>query len=100
MVTGDTLNYHIGIDSNLYQNASAGSVISYFLPFLLVIAGLILFAMLLLGGFTLLTGAANKESQEKGRKMVLNSLMGFAILFAAFWIAQILQVIFKISIVS
>jgi hypothetical protein len=77
-----------------------GGIISAFLPYLLTIAGLILFGMLVMGGFTMLAGAADKEAQEKGKKMVTSSLTGFFIIFAAYWIAQILQVIFKINILS
>lgn len=77
-----------------------GSIIGYFLPYALTIAGLILFGMLVAGGFTMLSGAASQESQEKGKKMVTSSLTGFFIVFLAYWIAQILQVIFKIDIVG
>ena len=56
--------------------------------------------MLIFGGFTMLAGAANKESQEKGKKMVTSALIGFFVIFLAYWLAQILQVIFKINIVG
>ena len=77
-----------------------GEIVGTLLPYLLTIAGLILFAMLIAGGFTMLSGAANKESQEKGKKMITGALTGFGIIFLAYWIAQILQVIFKVNIVS
>ena len=70
------------------------------LPYILTFAGLILFVMLVFGGFTMLAGAADKESQEKGKKMITNAFIGFIIIFLAYWIAQILQVIFKVNIVS
>lgn len=77
-----------------------GTIIGTLLPYILTLAGLILFGMLIAGGFTMLSGAANKESQETGKKMITSSLTGFAIIFLAYWIAQILQVIFQINIVS
>lgn len=79
---------------------SIGGIVNSFLPALLTIAGLILFGMLVMGGFTMLAGAADKESQEKGKKMITSSLTGFFIIFLAYWIAQILQVIFKVNILS
>ena len=79
---------------------SLGSIVNSFLPSLLTIAGLILFAMLVAGGFTMLAGAADKESQEKGKKQITSALFGFLVIFLAYWIAQILQVIFKINILS
>ncbi len=77
-----------------------GGILTKILPILLSLAGLILLGMLVFGGFTMLAGAADKESQEKGKKMVTSALSGFAIIFLAFWIAQLLQVIFNINIVS
>ncbi len=48
----------------------------------------------------MLAGAADKEAQEKGKKTITSALFGFAVIFLAYWIAQILQVIFKIDIVG
>lgn len=95
-----TLNDAIGLGSNGAKFDSLGGIISAFLPYILTIAGLILFGMLVFGGFTMLAGAADKESQEKGKKMITSALVGFFIIFLAYWIAQILQVIFKINILS
>ena len=81
-------------------NFTLGGIIGGILPYLLTLAGLILFGMLIGGGFTMLAGAADKESQEKGKKMITSSLVGFFIIFLTYWIAQILQVIFKINILS
>lgn len=81
-------------------NDKLGNVVNTLLPPAITIAGIILFGMLVFGGFTMLAGAADKESQEKGKKMITSALTGFVIVFVAYWLAQILQVIFKINIVS
>lgn len=91
--------YNQALQNNL-GGEDVGGIISSLLPTLLTLAGIILFGMLVGGGFTMLAGAADKESQEKGKKMITNALLGFAIIFLAFWIGQILQVIFKIDIVG
>lgn len=90
----------IGLGGGQIDTTNVGSIISSFLPTLLTLAGIILFGMLLGGGFTMLAGAADKEAQEKGKKMITNALLGFAIIFLAFWIGQILQVVFKIDVVG
>lgn len=92
----DALNRDLGLTTG----SNLGGIINAFLPTLLTIAGLILFGMLVMGGFTMLAGAADKESQEKGKKMITSALTGFFIIFLAYWIAQILQVIFKVNILS
>jgi hypothetical protein len=94
------LNNAIGLSGGKVSTDSLGSIIGGFLPYLLAIAGLILFGMLVMGGFTMLAGAADKESQEKGKKQITSAVIGFLVIFLAYWIAQILQVIFKINIVS
>ena len=91
--------YNQALQNNL-GNEDLGGIVSKLLPALLTLAGIILFGMLVGGGFTMLAGAADKESQEKGKKMITNAFTGFAIIFLAYWIAQILQVIFKIDIVG
>ncbi|MFH1244499.1 MAG: hypothetical protein V1487_02940 [bacterium] len=91
------LNQDLGLKAG---TDSLGGIASTLLPYALTLAGLVLFGMLIGGGFTMLTGAADKESQEKGKKMVTSALVGFIIIFLAYWLAQILQVIFKVNIVS
>jgi len=93
-------NKAIGLGSNGTSFNTLGDIIGAILPYLLTVAGLILFGMLIGGGFTMLAGVADKESQEKGKKMITSSRVGLFIIFLAYWIAQILQVIFKINILS
>lgn len=97
----DFVNYdQLNRDIGLTTGDSLGSIANSFLPTILQLAGVILFGMLVMGGFTMLAGAADKESQEKGKKMITSSLTGFFIVFLSYWIAQILQVIFKVNILS
>lgn len=97
----DIYNKAIGLNGGgAIKSNTLGGIISGILPTILQVAGLILFGMLVMGGFTMLAGATDKESQEKGKKMVTSALTGFFIIFLAFWIAQLLQVIFKVNILS
>jgi uncharacterized membrane protein len=97
MTNFSELNSAIGLKSS---TNNIGSIVNLFLPATLTLAGLILFVMLVMGGFTMMTGAADKEAQEKGKKMITSALIGFFIIFLSYWIAQILQVIFQINILS
>ncbi len=94
-------NRAIGLGQGKIKNFdSLSGLLNGLLPYLLVFAGLILFGLLIAGGFTMLTGATNKDTLDKGKKMVTNALLGFFIVFLAYFIAQALQVIFKIDIVG
>lgn len=75
-----------------------GDVVSALLPYVYVIAGLILFGFLVIGGFGLLTSAGNPDSVKKAQSKITSALIGFIIIFLSYWLAQILQIIFKIQI--
>lgn len=81
--------------------STPGGIISKALSsFIFPIAGIILFVVLLLGGFQMLTGATNSKSLEEGKQRITSAIIGFIILFAAYWIAQLLELIFGIRILS
>jgi hypothetical protein len=75
-----------------------GGIITRALPYLFSIAGIILFIMLMWGGFEVFFGATDPKSAESGKQRITNALVGFGLLFSVYWIAQILQVLFGISL--
>ena len=54
--------------------------------------------MLSWGGFEMLTGAADPKAQEAGKQRITAAIIGFLLLFASYWLAQLVQAIFGISI--
>ena len=93
----DSFNRDIGLSLRV-QNIP--SFLSSLLPYLLVLAGLILFVMLLIGGFQYLTSAGNPKGAEEGKQRISMALAGFVVVFASYWIAQILQVILGVNILK
>jgi hypothetical protein len=55
--------------------------------------------MIVSGGFTMLSSPTNPQAQESGKQRITYAVVGFIILFAAYWIMQILKIIFKIDVV-
>jgi hypothetical protein len=80
------------------QLSTPGGVVSRALEFILPMAGLILFVMLVWGGFEILASSATSKSVENGKKRITAALVGFLLLFSSYWIAQILQELFGIRI--
>lgn len=80
--------------------STPGGIISEALTFLFPAAGLILFVMIVWGGFEMLSGAASAKSKDAGRQRITAAVIGFVLLFSAYWIAQILEAIFGISILK
>ncbi len=79
------------IEGNKFN--TIGDIINQLLKFIYPLAGILLFVMLILGGFDLLTSAGNEEKVKKGQGRITSAVIGFAILFAAYWIMQIIQII-------
>lgn len=73
-------------------------IISKALPYLFTFAGLILFVMIMWGGFEMLTGAANPKSQEAGKQRITNAIVGFLLLFCSYFLAQLVELILRIDI--
>lgn len=67
---------------------------------LLPLAGLVLLLVIISAGFQMLTGLNNPDAVKKGRTTLTYGIVGFIIVFAAYWLAQIVETIFGFPIVS
>lgn len=75
-----------------------GELISAIIPYVYVVAGLILFIFLIIGGFGYLTAGADPKKMEASRNKITHALIGLLIVFLAYWFGQILEIIFGIEI--
>lgn len=84
--------------NDAYFTSPAG-IISRILLFAFPLAGLILFAMLVWAGFQILAGSTQgSKSIEAGRQRASTAIVGFMLLFVAYWIMQLIEIIFGIKI--
>ncbi|KPJ70290.1 hypothetical protein AMJ51_02325 [Microgenomates bacterium DG_75] len=81
-----------------FTNQPLGEVITALLPYIFVLAGLLLFGLLIWGGFGLLTSAGNPDKVKSAQTKLTNAVIGFIIIFVSYWLIQILQIIFGIGI--
>lgn len=63
---------------------------------LFVVAGVIFFLMLIVAGFKFITGG--QKGAEEAKNIITTSLIGFIIMFAAYWIIQIVALLTGITI--
>lgn len=77
-----------------------GSLVSAILPNFYVVAGLLLFFLLIFGGFSLIMGAggSNPQQAEKGKQAITAAVVGFLIVFLSYWIIQIIEIVTGINI--
>lgn len=80
---------------------SIGTLSEFVTPLLknsFVLAGIILFILLVFGGITYIINSGNPEEMQKGQSALTSALLGFIIVFTAYWIVQIFQFITGVNI--
>lgn len=90
---------------NLYQNRPAGAsgnltpgeIVTRLLPYIFVIAGLLLLLYLVYAGFSYLTSAGDPKAVQAAKGKITSALIGFLIVFVAYWIVQALGIILGIT---
>ena len=80
-------------------NQGPTALINAILPNIYVIASLVLFAYLVFGGFLVLS-SAGAEQTDKGKTAIGNAIMGYLIIFASYWLIQLVEIITGIPILS
>jgi hypothetical protein len=76
---------------------TVGSILSRAIPVIFVFAGVALLAMIIMGGFSFLTSAGDSKKMEQGKNQLTYAVVGFIIIFAAFWIVQIFGYMFGLD---
>jgi hypothetical protein len=79
-----------------FTYTNIASVVNGSIKYIFAAAGIGLLLILIFGGFTLLTSAGDAKKLESGKNQITNGLIGFLIVFVAFWIVQLVAHIFGI----
>lgn len=89
MVPFDKLNEAIGLSKGpLAGNLTLGGIVSAVLPYLFVVAGLMLLFYLIWGGFGLMLSKGDPKAVEAAKGRITNAIIGFVIIFIAYWLVQ------------
>ena len=70
-----------------------GDLTTVFLQNAVIFAGLIMFILMLVGGLMVVIGSGNDNPDQasKGKTVLTSALIGFIIVFAAYWIILLVQ---------
>lgn len=93
------INYPAGYNF-AFQGGKIGDILSTAIPLILAFAGLGLLIMLISAGYTLLTSAGDAKNMEKGKQQLTFALVGFFIVFAAYWVVQLTGTIFGLQSIT
>lgn len=67
------------------------------IQYIFAFAGLALLLVIISAGFTLLTSVGDAKKLEAGKQKLTHGIIGFLIIFAAYWIVQLAGIIFGVS---
>ena len=84
----------IGLNANL---TSVGSIITVVVPLVLAAAGLFLLFYLVTGGFGIMTSKGDPKALDAARTKITTAIVGFIIIFVAYWIVQLLGLILGVT---
>lgn len=82
---------------NVYPDLA--TMINIIVPNIFLLAGIIFLFLLILGGFSIITSDSAKAVDE-GKQKVTTALLGFLVMFSAYWIIQIVELLTGIAILS
>lgn len=72
-----------------------GDLLGFINQAAIVIAGVIIVTLFIYGGLQIIIGAGNNDPQatSRGQKAVTYAFIGFIIVFSAYWIIRIIEII-------
>ena len=76
------------------------AIVSGLINVILIVAAIVFFFILVIGGIRWITSGGDKANTEAARNQITAALVGLVIVFAAWAIIQLLQTFFGISILS
>ncbi|SRR3990167_11389487 len=79
------------------QSLTLGKIISELLPFLFAGAGLLLLLFLLYGGISLMLSRGDPKAVQGAKDKITGAVVGFVIVFVAYWLVQIIGTILGIE---
>lgn len=80
------------------QTLTVGGIVSGLIRFILVVAALVFFFILVIGGIQWIASGGDKAQTEGARNRITAALVGLVIVFAAWAIVQLINTFFGINI--
>lgn len=66
---------------------------------LYLVAGIILMFFLIAGGLGMIINAGNAEKLKQSSQTVTSAVIGYLIMFAAYWLVRIVEIVFGVKII-
>ena len=91
-----------GSNTPLTEVTDVGSIVSIVLQISFVLAGVIMLFFFIFGGISIIAGAGkdNPEQAAKGKQAITSAALGFIVVFAAYWIVQLIELMTGVVILN
>ncbi len=94
-------------DCLIFQNSTAtteytgfGALINNILPNVYLAGGIVIFFMIVFGGFTIISNSGDSHKIADGTKIITSAIIGLLVLFGSYWIIQLIQVLTGVPILK
>lgn len=91
---GYSVDYPTGFQ---FGGSKVGDILTKLMDYVFPLSGILLLFFLISAGFDLMTAAGDPKKTEQAKEKLTNALVGFVIVFTAFWIYQIVKYILGIK---
>ena len=82
------------------KNLTVPGIVSGAISLALLIVALVFFFILVMGGLKWFMSCGDQKNVETARNQITNALVGLAVVFAAFAIMKLIEIVFGISLLS
>ena len=96
----DKINLQPGKGFEKLGTLTVPSIVSGFVRLTLVVAAIVFFFMLVIGGIRWILSGGDKTGTEAARSQITAALVGLVIVFAAWAILQLIHVLFGIDVLT
>lgn len=80
-----------------FTGKGIGEIITSLLTYLFPLAGILMLLYFLYGGFHLMVSRGDPKAVAEARGKITNAVIGFVIIFLAYWIVQIIAQVLGLS---
>ncbi|RLC31705.1 hypothetical protein DRH13_02670 [Candidatus Woesebacteria bacterium] len=100
VLAADDINLNPTGEFAALGDLTVGGIVSAFIRLILVIAALVFFFILVIGGIRWIASGGDKAQTETARNQITAALVGLVIVFAAWAIVQLINTFFGVDIFS
>ncbi|HWA52313.1 MAG TPA: hypothetical protein VG895_04620 [Patescibacteria group bacterium] len=81
-------------DATFSASTKIGDILAAAIPWIFTIAGMVLLVYLIFGGIQLMLSRGDPKAAGAAKAHITNALVGFIIIFIAYWVVQLIGIVF------